>query len=82
MENINFNKTLTITDEHGNSMTITGSVLNSMITSHIVMYNKMIEKKHNNPHLTREELVVDVKNLIARRDDIEKLLSITYDVIG
>ena len=82
MENINFNKTLTITDENGNSMTIKGSELNNMISSQVRMYNKMIEKKHNNPHLTREELVVDVKNLVNRRDNVEKLLSLTYDVIN
>ena len=79
---INFNKTLTITDENGNSMTISGSELNNMIVRQVRMFNEMIEKKHNNPHLTEEELVVDVKNLVNRRENVQKLLSITYDVMN
>ena len=70
------NRTYTITDEQGNSIKVEEVLLRQMMSRQILMYNKMIEKKHFNPHLTQEELYVDVKNLLSKREKVENLQTI------
>ena len=71
--------TLTITDEKGNSMTLSGSTLNNMIIKQVKMYERMMEKKMNNPYLTKEELTTDITFLKGQIEEVKKLIPMTYE---
>lgn len=71
---------LTITDENGNSMTLSGNTLNNMIIKQVKQYNTMIEKVKNNPHLTKQERDKDLRVLGVLIDEVEKLIPMTYSL--
>ena len=71
---------LTITDENGKSMTLSGGTLNNMIIKQVKQYNTMIERVKNNPHLTKQERDKDLRVLGILIDEVEKLIPMTYSL--
>jgi hypothetical protein len=50
------NTDITLQNEQGETITINNQTLMGMITKQMLHHKRMIEKQHNNPHLTKEEL--------------------------
>ena len=71
---------LTITDENGKSMTLSGGTLNNMIIKQVKSYKTMIERVKNNPHLTKQERDTDLRHLSNLIDEVEKIIPMTYSL--
>jgi hypothetical protein len=50
------NTDITLQNEQGETIIINNHTLIGMITKEMLFHKRMIEKQHNNPHLTKEEL--------------------------
>lgn len=66
---------ITLTNEKGETMEVSNSYLCNMVLIKKLHFEKMIERAHNNPHLTKEELknIVEFnKSKIDLMDEINK----------
>ena len=68
------NTDITLQNKQGETITINNQTLMSMITKQMMNHKRQVEKQHNNPHLTKEELKQGVQFDLEQIEFMNNLL--------